>query len=50
MVGTEERWAYTFQTDERLGKPRHRREESGVGTKRRTEEFVILELELTRFR
>ncbi len=41
MAGTEERWEYTFQTDERLGRPKHRGEESGIGTKRRTEEFVV---------
>ena len=41
MAGTEERWEYTFQTDRRFDRRRYWGEESGVGSKRRTEEFVI---------
>lgn len=41
MAGTEERWEYTFQTDTRLDARRYWGDESGLGSKRRTEEFVI---------
>ncbi len=41
FAGTEEVWEHTFQTDHRLGVPKHRGGESGLGTMARGEQFAI---------